>query len=218
VDVVANWLDTISGVTAPSAVRKQNQADDWAGYASYLAAALRAGTPLREITVYGPVFRPDERAFFQTSVNYACLYGGDGTYNTTSLLALGSPAFMLGSLAASGIINHRRKARARRNAAVRWRDYQRAGLIATSHRLMLHTDRGWATYAYGAITEFYPDVENSTVTLGFGDQHAPILLNGSPGRAVAVLVAAATMPDRWAQDPRLSAVFDRPAGNVGLSR
>jgi hypothetical protein len=207
VDVLANWLDTTSGVTASGSVRKQNEAEVWAQYARRVAAALRGGTALPEITVYGPVFRPGERAFFQTSVNYARLYGGDGTYNTSGLLALGSPAFMLSSLAASGIINHRRKARARRDAAVVWRDHQRAGLIATSHRLMIHTGRGWGTYAYGAITEFYLNLESATVTIGFGDQGAPMLLNGSPVRAAAVLVAAATMPDRWAQDPRLSALL-----------
>jgi hypothetical protein len=201
----------LSGVTAPGVVREQNEAEVWEQYARRAAFALRARTALPEIHVYGPVFRPGERAFFQGSANYARMYGGDGTYNTTGLLALGSPGFMLGSLAASGIINHRRKARARRDGALVWRDHQRAGLIATSQRLMIHTDRGWGTYAYGAITEYYPNIESSTLTIGFGDQGAPMLLAGPPVQAVAVLVAAATMPDRWAQDPRLSALFP-PSG------
>jgi hypothetical protein len=101
VDVVANWLDTTSGVTAQAVVRKQNEAEAWTRYACYVATALRARTALPEINVYGPVFRPGERAFFQESVNYARMYGGDGTYTTTGLLALGSRGFMLGSLAAA---------------------------------------------------------------------------------------------------------------------
>ena len=102
---------------------------------------------------------------------------------------------MLGAFAACGIINHRRKVGARRDAVVQWRDHQRAGIIATSHRLMVRTDRGWATYAYGAISDYYPDLESSILTLGFGGQCAPMLLAGPAVPAVTVLVAAATMPD-----------------------
>nr|WP_313776829.1 hypothetical protein [Mycobacterium sp.] len=202
---MANWLDTITGVTAPGAARKQSEAEVWAQYARNAAAALRTGAALPEINVVGmgPVLRRGECAFFQGGVNYARMYGGDGTYTTTGLLALGSPAFMLGAFAATGIINHRRKARARRDAVVQWRDHQRAGIIATSQRLMVHTDRGWATYAYGAITEYYPDIASSSLTMGFGGQGAPMLLAGLPVPAISVLVAAATMPDRWTQDPRL---------------
>jgi hypothetical protein len=36
------------------------------------------------------------------------MYGGDGTYTTSGLLALGSPTFMLGAFAAAGIINQPR--------------------------------------------------------------------------------------------------------------
>lgn len=202
---MANWLDTITGAAAgPGTARKQTDAEVWAQYARNAAAALRAGIALPEINVVGmgPVLRRSERAFFQGGANYARMYGGDGTYTTSGVLALGSPAFMLGAFAAAGIINHRRKARARRDAVVAWRDHQRAGIIATSQRLMVHTDRGWATYAYGAITEYYPDIASSTLTIGFGDQGAPMLLAGPPIPAIAVLVAAA-MPDRWTQDPRL---------------
>lgn len=202
---MVNWPSINPGSSGPTAVRKQDEAEAWTQYACRAAAALQSGTSLPEINVagMGPVLRPRERALFQGNANYCRLYGGDGTYTTTGLLALGNPAFMIGAFAATSIINHRRKARARRDAEVRWRDHQRAGLIGTSQRLLVHTDRGWGTYAYGAITEYYPDVENGYLTIGFGDQGAPMLLAGPASRAVAVLVAAATTPDRWTQDPRL---------------
>lgn len=200
---MANWLNTISGAATAKPASTRSQAEVWTEYARSAATALRNRTPLPGIEVYGPVLRTGERALFQGDVNYARMYGGDGTYNTTGLFVLGNPAVMLGSFAAAGIINHRRKARARREAAVQWRDHQRVGFIATTHRLMIHTGRGWGNFAYGAITEFYPDLENWNLTMGFGGQCAPLLLNGAPVPAVAVIAAAATMPDRWMDDPRL---------------
>lgn len=132
-------VETISGVTGPGVARTQGEAEAWAQYARNAAAALRARAALPEVNVVGmgPVLHQGERAFFQGGANYARLYGGDGTYAGSSLIALGSPAFMLGAFAARGIINHRRKVRARRDAVVQWRDHQRAGIIATSHRLMV---------------------------------------------------------------------------------
>ncbi len=162
--------------------------------------------------MYGPVFNPGERALFQGKVNYARLYGGDGTYTSTGMFVLGNPAVMLGSLAAAGIINHRRKTRARRDAALQWRDHQNGAFIVTNQRLLVHTDRGWAPNAYGAITELYPDLENWTLTIGFGDRGAPMLLNGPPVPAIALITAAATMPDRWMHDPRLHSIVGAEVG------
>ena len=139
---MANWLDTITGVTAPGAARKQSEAEVWPRRPKRRGRAThRSHAAGNDVVGMGPVLRRGERAFFQGGANYRRMYGGDGTYTTTGLLALGNPAFMLGAFAASGIINHRRKARARRDAAVQWRDYQRAGIIATSQRLMVHRPR-----------------------------------------------------------------------------
>ena len=55
------------------------------------------------VQVYGPVLRRQEVAFFSATANYARLYGGDGSYTTTGLLVLGSPGFMIGAFAASGM-------------------------------------------------------------------------------------------------------------------
>lgn len=208
---MASLLNAVSGKATSNAARTRTQTEMWLTYARHAAAAMRTQTPLPEITVYGPVLHAGERALFQGDVNYARMYGGDGTYNTTGMFVLGNPAVMLGSFAAAGIINHRRKARARRDAALQWRDHQSCGFIATNQRLMVHTGRGWGTYAYSAITELYPDLENWTLTMGFGDRGAPMLLNGAPVPAIALIMAAATMPDRWMHDPRLRGVVGGPA-------
>jgi hypothetical protein len=151
------------------------------------------------------VLRSQETAYFSATASYARLYGGDGSYSTTGLLALGSPAFMLGAFAASGYINHRRKAAARRDAQQRWRDSQRVGLIGTSRRLLVSTaERGWLSFDYGAITEFYPDVQSCALTLGFGTRCSPLLLSGPPVLAACLLVSAAVAPDSWPHDPRLA--------------
>jgi len=202
---MANWLDTLSAAATPGAARKQSEAQMWAQYARATAAALQARTALPEVNVagMGPVLYPGERALFHGGVDYARLYGGDGSYSTTGLLALGSPAFMIGAFAAAGVINHRRKSRARREAAVVWRDQQRGIVIATNQRVLVHHDGGWSTYAYGAITEYYPDPPNATLTLGFGPNAAPMSLSGPPTLTLSVLVAAATQGERWTQDPRL---------------
>jgi hypothetical protein len=208
---MASLLNTVAGRATPNAPRTRSQTEVWTEYARHAATALRNRTPLPEITVYGPVLNAGERALFQGSVNYARMYGGDGTYNTTGMFVLGNPAVMLGSFAAAGVINHRRKVRARRDAALQLRDHQNSGFIATNQRLLVHTSRGWGTYAYSAMTEFYPDLENWTLTIGFGDRGAPMLLNGPPVPAIALVVAAATTPDRWMHDPRLRGILGGPA-------
>lgn len=209
---MGRWLEAVSAVTAPGAERKTAESQAWVEYARTTAAALLAedtGPPA--IAVYGPVLYPDEDAFFEGSADYARLYGGDGTYESSSLLALGSVPFMVGAFAANGVLNQRRKAKARREAAVVWREQQRVGLVGTTHRLLINTaQQGWMSFDYSAVSEFYPDFQspqNPSLTMGFGNIAPPMRLSGPPVAAAAVLVAAATSPGRWAQDPRLRPIL-----------
>lgn len=209
---MGRWLDAVSAVTAPGAERKAAEAQAWVEYARTTAALLLAedtGPPA--IDVYGPVLYPDESAFFEGAADYARLYGGDGSYESSSLLALGSVPFMVGAIAANGVLNHRRKVKAQREAQPVWREQQRVGLIGTTHRLLVNAaQRGWLTFDYSAVSEFYPDFQNPqtpSLTLGFGNAAPPLRLSGPPVSAAAVLVAAATSPGRWAQDPRLRPIL-----------
>lgn len=206
---MGNWLDRIaSGTATPQSGGLQHEADQWWRYARQVATAFRENTELPTIQVFGPVLLDGECAFFQATANYSRMYGGDGSYTTTGLVALGSPAFMVGSLAASGYINHRRKTRAQRDAAQRWRDHQRAGLIVTSDRLLVNTsESGWLSFYYGAVSEYYPDLTNRSLTLAFGGQCSPLCLQGPPAPAAAVVVGAAIAPQRWAQDPRIGPLW-----------
>lgn len=203
--MAGKWLDAMGGGLRPAAANERSERQQWWDYARGAAAGLLEGKAPPPVQVYGPVLNRGETAFFSATANYARLWGGDGTYTNTGLLALGSPAFMVGAFAASGYINHRRKAAARRDAQVRWREQQRVGLIATSHRLLVNTaERGWLTFTYSAVTEYYPDVQNGALTLGFGEQCVPLLLSGPPVVPACVLVSAAVAPDTWDQDPRMA--------------
>jgi hypothetical protein len=88
-----------------------------------------------------------------------------------------------------------------------WRDHQRAIVIATNRRLLVHHDGGWSTYAWSVITEYYPDLDNAAVTVGFGPHAVPMSLSGPPAAALAVIVAAGTQGPRWIDDPRLRPVL-----------
>lgn len=206
--VAGKWLDVVGGLK-PAAATGRGEREQWWDYARGAAAGMLEGTLPPPVQVYGPVLRRGESAYFSATANYARLYGGDGSYTTTGLLALGSPAFMIGAFTASGYMNHRRKAAARRDAQLRWRESQRVGLVGTSDRLLVNTAaQGWMTFDYGAITEYYPDVQNHSLTLGFGDQGAPLLLSGPPVLAACLLVGLAVAPETWPQDPRLAPLLD----------
>lgn len=104
---------------------------------------------------------------------------------------------MLGAFAASGYINHRRKAAARRDAQQRWRDSQRVGLIATSQRLLVNVaGHGWLSFDYGAVTEYYPDLGQRALTLGFGQETSPMRLSGPPCWLRAFWLARRSHPTR----------------------
>lgn len=198
------WLD-LTGDHRPATTSSRGRREQWWDFAHTAAVGLLDGKPPPPVQVYGPVLMRGEAAFFTASADYSRLYSGDGSYTTTGLLALGSPGFMLGAFAASGYINHRRKAAARRDAQQRWRDSQRVGLIATSQRLLVNVaGHGWLPFDYGAVTEYYPDLGQRTLTLGFGQETSPMRLSGPPVLAACVLVGAAVAPDSWHQDPRLA--------------
>ena len=193
----------------PAAAAERSEREQWWEYARGAAARLLEGQAPPPVQVYGPVLNHGETAFFSATANYARLWGGDGSYTSTSLLALGSPGFMIGAFAVNGYFNHRRKAAARRDAQVRWREHQRVGLVGTSHRLLVNTaSQGWLTFAYGAVTEYYPDIQNCALTVGFGDRGEPLLLSGPPVLAASLLLSAAVAPDTWPHDPRLAPLLD----------
>lgn len=195
---MGKWLERLSAATTP-----ETETQAWIVQAQRVAETLRAGECLPEIQLFGPVMYSGERALFDSPVAYARMYGGDGSYKTTNVLALGNRSFIAGSMAATGLINGARKARARREATPRWRDDQRVRLVTTNRRLLVYgPGQRWLTFDYAAISEFEPVVHHNMMRLHFAS--APSLgLCGPPVLAAMVLVAAATNPQHWMRDPRL---------------
>ena len=156
------------------------------------------------IDIYGPVLDNDEDGLLDTEMTYSRLYGGDGSYHRSDMLVLGRPALMAGVLAANAVVNHRRKVAARRESEVCWRDSQPARVWVTTHRLVCDTTYGLVSFHYDAATEFYPDLDNWTLTLGFDDSCPPLRLSGPAAPAVCLWAATAILGDRWLRDPRLA--------------
>lgn len=182
-------------------------ADEWAswwGYARATAAHLALGVAPPAIDVYGPVLEDGEEAVLSADLSYSRLYGGDGRYRKADLLMVGRPAVMAAGFAFTAVVNHRRRVAAQRDAELRWRDQQRAQVITTTDRLLCNTDTGWVSGWFGSVTEFYPDVQGWSLTLGFDRGVAPLRLSGPAAPAMCVWVGACVLGDRWTSDPRLA--------------
>ena len=128
--------------------------------------------------MYGPVLEPGEQALLSAEIDYSRFCGGDGRYSPLPLIVAGRPAVMFGALAVQGVVNHRRKdgrgAAGRRSVAVSPdlrsdRDDRPAICTTAPH--------GMVSFWFGACTEFYPDLQQWTLTLGF-DSTYPVRLSG----------------------------------------
>ncbi len=192
-------------VRQPQAVwQPRTSAEQWWHYSRSCAAALRAGRPPTPIEMYGPVLEPGERALLSAEIDYSRFCGGDGRYSPLPLIVAGRPAVMFGALAVQGVVNHRRKAAAAQRAAAQWRFHQTCPVIVTTDRLICTTaPHGMVSFWFGACTEFYPDLQQWTLTLGF-DSTYPVRLSGSAAPALSLWGAYGVLGDAWIDDPRLA--------------
>lgn len=179
------------------------EASSWWAYACGTARSLRAGDPPAAVSIYGPLLNSGEDGRFSTNMCYSRWYGGDATYTRSNIFAFGSVPFMIGAFGVNELMNQSRKAAAERDAAVQWRETQMASVVVTSQRLLCGTVQGWLSFWFSAVTEFFPDLDNWTVTLGFEGQTSPLRLSGPPAPAVALWTAHALLGERWQDDPRL---------------
>ena len=167
------------------------------------ARLLARGIAPPAIDVFGPVLDQDEEAVLSADMHYSRQYGGDGRYQKADLLVVGRPAVMAAGFGFSAAINHRRKVAARRVAELRWRDHHHVQVTATTDRLLCSTAKGWLSAWYGNITEFYPDLQSWSLTIGFEPGIAPLRLSGPPAPMICLWAATCLLGDRWANDPRL---------------
>lgn len=193
-----------AGRTPQPRGRPRTPTEQWWDYSRGCAAALRAGLPPTPIDVYGPVLEPGEHALLSTEIGYSRYCGTDSGYSPLPLIVAGRPTVMFGALAAQGVINHRRKVAAERQAAQQWRFHQTSPVIVTTDRLICSTvPHGQTSFWFGACTEFHPDLHHWTLTLGF-DSAAPVRLNGPAAPALSLWSAHGILGDSWAADPRLA--------------
>ncbi|GAB4663651.1 hypothetical protein [Mycobacterium avium] len=182
-------------------------AEQWWHYSRGCAAALRAGRPPTAIQVYGPVLEPGEQALLSAEIDYSRLCGADGRYSPLPLIVAGRPAVMFGALAVQGLVNHRRKIAAAQRAATQWRWHQRCPVIVTTDRLICTTaEHGMLSFWFGTCTEFYPDLQQWTLTLGF-DSTYPVRLSGPAAPALSLWSAYGVLGESWVDDPRLAALL-----------
>jgi hypothetical protein len=179
-------------------------AEQWWHYSRGCAAALRAGRPPTPVDVYGPVLEPGEQALLSTEISYSRYCGTDARYSPLPLIVAGRPAVMFGALAVQGVVNHRRKVAAERNAVEQWRFHETCAVIVTTDRLICSTaPHGQVSFWFGACTEFYPDLQQWTLTLGF-DSTYPVRLSGPAAPALSLWSAFGVLGDAWIDDPRLA--------------
>ena len=176
----------------------------WWDYSRGCAAALRSGHPPTPVNVYGPVLEPGEHALLSTEIGYSRYCDSDARYSPLPLIVAGRPAVMFGALAVQGVVNHRRKVTAERKAAEQWRFHQTCAVIVTTDRLICSTTpHGQVSFWFGACQEFYPDLQQWTLTLGF-DSTYPVRLTGPAAPALTLWSAYGVLGDAWVQDPRLA--------------
>ena len=179
----------------------------WWDYSRGCAAALRAGRPATPVNVYGPVLEPGEHALLSTEIGYSRYCGSNARYSPLPLIVAGRPAVMFGALAVQGVVNHRRKVTAERNAAEQWRFHQTCAVIVTTDRLICSTaPHGQVSFWFGACNQFYPDLQQWTLTLGFDSTH-PVRLTGPAAPALSLWSAHGVLGDAWLEDPRLAVLL-----------
>lgn len=181
-------------------------AEQWWHYSRSWAAALRAGRLPSPIDVYGPVLELGEHALLNTEIGYSRYCGIDAGYSPLPLIVGGRPALMFGALAVQGVINHRRKVTSERKAAEQWRFHQTSSIVVTTDRLICSTvPHGQVSLWFDGCTEFHPNLQQWTLTLGF-DSAAPVRLHGPAAPALSLWSAYGIEGDGWISDPRLAAL------------
>jgi hypothetical protein len=192
------------GKKKDAAATAQREREEWQLGIDWARWLLAGNTP-QQLTMFGIVLEQGEVAYLQAPAQYARLYGGSGRYSQSGGLFIGKPGMVLGMMAANAALNASRKAAAKRDMQLMWRDLQEVPTIATNYRLMCHLPaRGWLSFYYSAVQEFYPDPANWMITFGFQNAE-PLRLAGLTTPTFSVLTAWCIHgTDRWQQEPGIA--------------
>ena len=177
-------------------------AQDWVSW-------LSSGKDPAPLTMHGLILEPGEVAYVTTPMHYSRLYGGSGEYMHSGGFAFGRPGMVLGMMAANAAVNSSRRKAARKDMQPLWRDLQELPTVVTNYRIMCHMPpRGWLSFYYTAVQEFYPEPSNWMVTYGFSNAE-PLRLGGLSAPTVSVLTAWCLLgADRWQDNPGLAPLLD----------
>ncbi|MEV0286574.1 MULTISPECIES: hypothetical protein [unclassified Kribbella] len=189
----------------------QRERDEWKLGIDW-ARWLLAGNSPQPLTMYGLVLESGEVAYVNTPAHYARLYGGSGRYTHNSGLFIGKPGVVLGMMAANAAINASRKAAAKRDMQLLWRDLQEVPTVVTNYRILcMLPQRGWLSFYYSAVQEFYPDPVNWMITFGFQNAE-PLRLAGLAAPTLSVLTAWCVLGnDRWQGEPGIAPLLQAAA-------
>lgn len=170
---------------------------------------MLAGYQPPALPTYGPVLEHDETVYVNAEAYSSQLRSGDGLYPRSRTMLLGGLGLTLAMLAAQGLMDRRQRRRAQRDELPAWRDERYVSVTVTTHRILIpglegQLDSFWFAYA----TEFYPDLAQRSVTYAFGDQCAPLRLQGPATPAIALWSAVEILGPRWPQDPRLAPLLN----------
>ncbi|GAB2674172.1 hypothetical protein [Kribbella swartbergensis] len=194
------------------AATAQRERDEWQLGIDWARWLLAGNTP-QPLTIYGLVLEPGEVAYVNTPAHYARLYGGSGRYTHSSGLFIGKPGMVLGMMAANAAINASRKAAAKRDMQLMWRDRQEVPTVVTNYRILcMLPQRGWLSFYYSAVQEFYPDPANWMVTFGFQNAE-PLRLAGLAAPTLSVLTAWCVLGNgRWQGEPGIAPLLQAATG------
>lgn len=142
-----------------------------------LTADLMANIDPPPLTLWGVVLEEGERAYFDLPAHYARFYGQNVSYQHVNGVFAGTPGFVAAGLAMAALGNAARRNQAQAAAMRCWRDQQFVRVIATDRRLICLVYGQWMSFDHGAVTAFYPEIENQSMVLEF-ETACPLALFG----------------------------------------
>ncbi len=148
-------------------VEQSDQFQEGLQNAHNLMAHLRAGGTLLPIRT-GVRLDEGEVEYTQSEVDclrYASV--GDGSYNRTMFLGLGSlQALAVTALGSAAWNSHRRRI-AEQDAAPRWRGIGRVGLTVTSGRILMFQHMTWESIWFQQVFQMVPQLEHYQLDILF---------------------------------------------------
>lgn len=189
--------------------RAQRSVDAWEHARAVRSTLLTRQVP-GAISQWEIVPYADEVFFASVGLNYARYYGQDVSYEQTSTVAVGRPAFVVAALGVNALANAAARSRATTQAAPQWREWQQAPVYLTSRRIIVNVGGHWLSFDYSAMTAIFPEVVSATFICQF-DTAEPLLLSGDDAALVAVFAVLQTHGVEGLRDHPALQALNQPA-------